>query len=381
MINLLEMYIFFNELIIFNIIFSKNLVFNMERKKITGIQQIGVGVEDVKTAWKWYSRYFGMDIRVFEDEAIAELMLHYTEGKTRKRYAVLAMNMQSGGGLEIWQHTGKKPKKPDFKPQLGDLGIFAAKIKSQNVKNAFDFMKSEQLDILGGFESSPNKKSHYFVKDPFENIFQIVEDAYIFENTKSDTGGIYGAIIGVSNIDESLKVYQDILNYDEIVYDKTGVFDDFIGLPGGDRRFRRVLLKHSKTRSGGFAPLLGPTQIELVQLIYEKGRDIYKDRIWGDLGFIHICFDTIGMDLLRKEVKAKGFPFTVDSANSFDMGEAAGYFAYISDPDGIPIEFVETHKLPIIKKLGWNFNLKNRDPNKSLPKWMIGTLRWKRVKN
>ena len=352
----------------------------MKQKKITGIQQIGVGVEDVKTAWKWYHKYFGMDIRVFEDEAIAKLMLHYTEGKTRKRYALLAMNMQSGGGLEIWQHTGKKPEKPNFKPQLGDLGIFVAKIKSKNVKNAFNFMRSEKLDILGTYESSPDKKSHYFVKDPFDNIFQIIENDYIFENTKADTGGIYGAIIGVSNIDESLKVYQDILNYDEIIYDKTGIFEDFKGLPGGDRKLRRILLKHSATRSGGFAPLLGPTQIELVQLIDEKGRNIYKDRIWGDPGFIHICFDTIGMDQLREEVKDKGFPFTVDSANSFDMGEAAGHFAYISDPDGIPIEFVETHKLPIIKKLGWNFNLKNRDPDKSLPKWMIGTMRWKRVK-
>ena len=352
----------------------------MKQKKIIGIQQIGVGVEDVKTAWKWYNKYFGMDIRVFEDEAIAELMLHYTEGKTRKRYAVLAMNMQSGGGLEIWQHTGKKPEKPKFKPQLGDIGIFVAKIKSQNTKKAFDFMRSEKLDILGAFEKSPDKNSVFFVEDPFENIFQIVENDYIFENTKSDTGGIYGAIIGVSNIDESLKVYQDILMYDEIVYDETGVFKDFSGLPGGDQKVRRVLLKHSATRSGGFAPFYGPTQIELVQLVDKKGRDIYKDRIWGDPGFIHICFDTIGMDLLREEVKSKGFPFTVDSANSFDMGEAAGHFAYISDPDGIPVEFVETHKVPIVKKLGWNFNLKNRDPDKSLPKWMIGTLRWKRVK-
>lgn len=353
----------------------------MKRKKITGIQQIGVGVEDVKIAWKWYHKYFGMDVHVFEDEAIAELMLHYTEGKTRKRYAILAMNMQSGGGLEIWQHTGKTPEKPKFKPQLGDIGIFAAKIKSQHVKNAFDFMRSEQLNILGNFESSPNKKPHYFVQDPFDNIFQIVEDDYIFENTKSDTGGVFGAIIGVSNIEKALKVYKDILDYDEIIYDKSGVFDDFSGLPGGNRKFRRVLLKHSAKRTGGFAPLFGPTQIELVQLIDEKGRDIYKDRIWGDPGFIHICFDTIGMDQLREEVKEKGFPFTVDSANSFDMGEAAGHFAYISDPDGIPIEFVETHKVPIIKKLGWNIDLKKRNPNKSLPKWMIGTMRWKRVKN
>jgi catechol 2,3-dioxygenase-like lactoylglutathione lyase family enzyme len=353
----------------------------MKVKKIVGIQQIGIGVEDVHKAWDWYRKHFGMNIRVFEDEAIAELMLPYTDGEKRKRHAALAMNMQSGGGFEIWQHKGKIPEKADFKLQLGDIGIFVAKVKSTNPDSAYNDMKSEQLNVLGKLERSPDSKQHYFVKDPFDNIFQIVENTYVFEKTRSNTGGIYGAIIGVSNMDKSLKVYQDILEYDEIVYDETGVFDDFSGLPGGNRKLRRVLLKHSKSRTGGFAPLLGPTQIELVQLIDEVGREIYKDRIWGDLGFIHICFDTIGMDLLREEVKLKGFPFTVDSGNSFDMGETAGHFAYISDPDGTPIEFVETHKLPILKKLGWNIDLRKRDPNRSLPKWLIGTLRWKRVKD
>lgn len=353
----------------------------MKQKKITGIQQIGIGVEDVHIAWKWYREHFGMDIGVFEEEAIAELMLHYTDGEKRERHAVLAFNMQSGGGFEVWQHTGKKPLKADFKLKLGDIGIFAAKIKSQNPEVAFKNMQSKELNLLGKLEKSPDSKPHYFMKDPFNNVFQIIENDYLFEETKSVTGGIYGAIIGVSNIEESLKVYQDILDYDEIVYDETGVFKDFSSLPGGDQKVRRVLLKHSFTRSGGFAPLFGPTQIELVQLINKKGRKIYENRIWGDPGFIHICFDTIGMNLLREEVKAKGFPFTVDSSESFDMGETAGHFAYISDPDGTPIEFVETHRVPIIKKLGWNINLKKRDPNKSLPKWMIGTLRWKRVKD
>ncbi|MCK5815786.1 MAG: VOC family protein [Flavobacteriaceae bacterium] len=353
----------------------------MDKKNITGIQQIGVGVADVHVAWKWYRQNFGIDIGVFEEEAIAELMLPYTEGKKRARHAVLAYNMQSGGGFEVWQHTGKKPAKPVFEVQLGDIGIFIAKVKSKSPKKAFDVMNAKNLNLLGAVVNSPSSSPHFFIKDPFDNIFQIVEDDYIFEETNSVTGGIFGAIIGVSNLDESLKLYQDILGYDTVVYDETGVFEDFKGLPGGERKVRRVLLKHAAKRSGGFAPLLGPSEIELVQLIDEKGKDIYKDRIWGDLGFIHLCFDTIGMDLLKEEAKEKGFPFTVDSAESFDMGAAAGRFAYVSDPDGIPIEFVETHKVPIIKKIGWNINLEKRDPKKSLPKWMIGTLRWKRVKD
>ena len=189
----------------------------MKGKKIIGIQQIGIGVEDVHEAWKWYRQYFGMDIGVFEDEAIAELMVHYTNGKKSKRHAALAMNMQSGGGFEIWQHKGKIPEKADFELQLGDIGIFAAKVKSTDPKSAFNYMNSEELNLLGNLERSPDSKQHYFLKDPYNNIFQIVENEYLFEKTKSLTGGIYGAIIGISDIDKSLKVYQDILEYDEVV--------------------------------------------------------------------------------------------------------------------------------------------------------------------
>ena len=86
------------------------------------------------------------------------------------------------------------------------------------------------------------------------------------------------------------------------------------------------------------------------------------------------------MDLLRSECASKGRPFTVDSSNSFDMGDAAGHFSYIEDPDGTLIEFVETHKVPILKKLGIFINLKKRDPLKPLPNWLIKSMRIHRVK-
>lgn len=67
--------------------------------------------------------------------------------------------------------------------------------------------------------------------------------------------------------------------------------------------------------------------------------------------------------------------------NSFDMGDAAGHFSYIEDPDGTLIEFVETHKLPILKKIGWYLDLRKRNPHKALPSWMLKTLKYSRVKN
>lgn len=350
-------------------------------KIISGIQQIGIGVKNAKNAWKWYRTQFGMDINVFEDTAVAELMLPHTDGKTRERYAALAMNMEGGGGFEIWQHTGIEPQAADFELLLGDLGIFITKIKCRDIKKAYATHKKRGLTILGDLFKDPAGNEHYFVKDPYNNIFQVVAETNYYKKQKSLTGGNCGCIIGVSDIEKAKKVYADILMYDKVIYDKDDVFDDFAALPGGDKKCRRVLLKHKEPRTGSFSKLLGPTQIELVQVHNKEPRKIFENRIWGELGFIHLCFDITGMDKLREECKSKGFPFTVDSADSFDMGVAAGHFAYIEDPDGTLIEFVETHKLPIIEKIGWYMNLKGRNPNKRLPNWMINTLAFNRVKN
>ena len=353
----------------------------MQKIVISGIQQMGVGVTDVKEAWNWYIKHFGMDIRIFEEKAVTELMLPHTEGKPRERYAALAINMNGGGGFEIWQHTGKTPAKPLFNLQIGDLGICVAKLKCNDINKAFEYQKKIGTTILAEITAMPNGQKHFFVRDLYNNTFEFVEETIRFSKSKRvPSGGTYGAIIGVLNMDESLPVYRDILGYDEIVYDETKQFDDFKALPGGEGKFRRILLKHSKPRKGAFADLFGPTQIELVQSLDRTPRNIFEGRIWGDPGFIHLCFDVQGMSAIRQLCTEKGFPFTVDSSNSFDMGDAAGHFSYIQAPEGTLIEFVETHKVPVLKKAGWFINLTKRDPEKSLPCFILKAMALNRVK-
>jgi len=351
------------------------------KKDIVGIQQIGVGLKDAREGWKWYRRAFGMDIKVFEDTATARLMHHYTNGKDCERYAALAMNMEGGGGFEVWQHTQIDPQPPVFDTKLGDTGIFITKMKCRNVLRAYKQHKEMGVKLLGELGLNPENRLHYYLKDPYNNIFEVLEDDRCFMRQKSLTGGVAGAVIGVSDIDKAMEVYSGILRYDEVVTDNSGTFEDFKTLPGGNEDYRRVLLSHKEPRKGPFSKLLGPTQIELVQPLDRSPRKIFENRIWGELGFIHLCFDIKGMEALQAECEAKGFPFTVNSANSFDMGSAAGHFSYISDPDGTPIEFVETHKLPIAEKLGLYINLKKRDPQKPLPDWMVKSLAFSRVKD
>ncbi|MBN8680579.1 MAG: VOC family protein [Chitinophagales bacterium] len=350
---------------------------------ISGIQQMGIGVSQVHEAFKWYRQHFGMDVPIFEEAAEAGLMLPYTGGQPQSRHAILALNMRGGGGMEIWQYTGRTPMPPAFQPQLGDLGINICKIKSADVQASFHYLRQRGVNILSNPVARPDGTDHFFVKDPWGNTFEVVGATNWFSDSgQLHTGGVYGAFIGVSNMESSIKFYADILGYQTVVYDQTEDFADMHGVDGGFGRYRRVLLRHAEKRRGPFSPLLGDSEIELVQSLERSPRKIFENRYWGDLGYIHLCFDITGMAEMKKMCAEKGHPFTVDSSGSFDMGEAAGYFSYIEDPDGALIEFVETHKIPILKKLGWYLDLRKRsNPEKPLARWMLKMLGMGKVKD
>jgi catechol 2,3-dioxygenase-like lactoylglutathione lyase family enzyme len=353
----------------------------MEGKLIYGIQQIGVGVDNAEEGFKWYATTLGSDIKVFDDSNTATYMAPYMGGKPHKKRAILAMNMQGGSGYEIWQYLDRKPQKPKEKLSLGDLGIYLAKVKTRNIEISYNRLKDKDIVFLSGIVTEPDGKKCFYIQDPYENVLQIKEfSSWYGRRGRGDTGGLFGCTLGVSDIDRSLELYSGILGYDHTVYDKSGIFPDLGSLPNGKSTFRRVLLAHKDKRSGGFSPLFGESQIELIQAIEGKPNKIFADRYWGDIGFIHLCFDIRNMKALVKECTEKGFPFKVLSDADFDMGEANGHWGYIEDSEGTLIEFVETNKVPLLKKLNISINLKKRDPHKPLPKWLIRALSFNRVK-
>lgn len=344
----------------------------MDSFLISGIQQIGVGTTDFRKSWNWYIEMFGIDVKILEDDTVAERMLPYTGGVPQQRHACIAVNIQGGGGFEIWQYSKRKPEPCPFTISAGDLGVFAAKLNCCDVAAFYKQMSARWQDCTVP-ELLPDGTPCFYVKDLFGNLFQIVENKTVFIDQGKLTGGMAGAVIGVTDMDASVKFYREILGYDIVLCDTTGPFSTNNPVLEADKQCRRVILKAPK-RKGAFAELFGDSTIELVQALERSPRKIYEGRYWGDPGFIQVCFDVTNMKALGEFCASKGHPFTVDSCpdgERFDMGDASGHFTYIEDPDGTLIEFVEAHKVSIIKKLGLAIDMGKRNPEKPLPKLLF----------
>ncbi|WP_297337415.1 VOC family protein [Algoriphagus sp.] len=347
---------------------------------INGIQQIGIGVTDASVSWDWYKKAFGMDVPIFKDRAAATLMTPYTGGKVEQRYAILAMNLQGGGGFEVWQYTSREPQPAAFPIQLNDLGILAIKIRCRDIHQAKIHLEKLGATIISLPSLSPSGALHFYVRDPFFNLFELIENDSWFTQNKGITGGVCGAVIGCSSIEKSLSLYRDLLLHDQVKADQTAHFEEFKHLPGGQGKFRRIILAKTSVPSGAFGRLLCQTEIELISNLESPGRKVFEHRFWGDLGFIHLCFDVNQMDGLKAKAKLMGFEFKVDSKDNFDMGKAAGRFAYLEDPDQTLVELVETYKVPIFAPLGLYLNLKLRKKSTPLPNFLIKALALNREK-
>jgi len=347
---------------------------------ICGIQQIGVGVANVVEAYNWYIKAFGCDVMVADADGVAERMLPYTGGKPRRRRAILAVNLQGGGGFEVWQPMDNNLHFLEGTARIGDLGTFAGRVKANDINAAYLHFKSlEGARVLCEIVASPEGKKHFFIQDPFGNTYDIVEDSFRFMNLGLPTGGVDGEILGVSDMDKSIDFYAKLIGFDTVVYDKTDVFEDFKCLVGGEGRFRRVLLERSAAPEGPLSPVYGSGRIELVQALDRTPVKLFEGRWWGDPGFIQICFDIKNMKGIRERALALGHDFVCDGGEDFKMDKADGHFTYVEDPDGSLIEFVETFKIPVSEKLGIYLNLKNRNEHKSLPKLLLKCLRFMRI--
>lgn len=358
---------------------------------IGGIQQVGIGAENINQKWDEMRTCLGFDAIIFRERARAELMTHYTNGVIEEREAMLALNLYGGGGFEIWQYINRTPKRAIERILPGALGIYAVRLRSPDVPIAHNYLEQSSTISCAPLRHAETGAPYFFCRDADENLFQITEARETLYPNFHPIGGVAGVIIGCSDIATSLPLYRDLLGYDQVVSDTTRTFtnNSFFLQPcmadgpapptvlNDTKKVRAVLLQRSKKGAGSpFSEFYGQSTIELWQLLPDGApaeSHAFYERQWGDVGFIHLCFEVTGMDALKQAAEKMDIRFTVDSGDTFGMGEADGRFAYIEDADGTLIEFVETHRIRLLKIPPISFNVKKRTKPLS-PKLLKGLI-------
>lgn len=351
--------------------------------KINGVQHLGVGVKDHAASWKWFRKYFRMDVPFFDAVAEAPLMDVYTHGKTINKRAAMVMNLKGGCAMEVVSPVSFTARPADFEVNLGDIGIFVGGIKSSDVAASRALFVKDGIPV-SEITKTPNGVETFFVKDDNGLNFQVQKGDEWYTNMDFPTAGVGGCTMGVQDMERSLNFYKNLMGFDIVVYDKIGVFEDYASfLSNGRGTFRRVKLVQTRPIYGGFAKLGGEQYIELVQAVDDyQPRKIWKGRIWGDVGFVHLGMDIRGMNAVGEKLSAHGHPFTCDTKDVLSMGDSTKvHCTYINDPDGILIEMIEVFKIPLIEKLGFYLDVAKRDPKKPLPGWLLKMMRFMRVKD
>lgn len=351
------------------------------KHRINGFQHIGVAVSDMDASLRFYRKFLGLDIPFFDSVAPAQLMQNHTRGEVITKRASMVINLMGGCAMEVIQATSFKPVQPKFTPELGDLGIYITRVKCPDLNAAHKYCSEESGVFVSSIRPCSAGGNTFFMQDLDGNFFQYVEGTSWYTKPRHISGGVIACTTGVSDLENSQRLYSDILGYDKVVYQEEGQIAEWEGLPGGERKFKRIFLGQSNPPAGGFGKLAGETYIELVEDDEREPKRIFDDRIWADLGFVHLGLDVLGMEALGKALADQGFAFTCDSRSALDMGNTKVHCTYIDDPDQTWIELIEVHKVPIIEKWGVYLNVAKRDPLKPLPDFMLKALRFSRIRD
>lgn len=285
------------------------------------IEQIGIGVSNIEKSKTIYKQ-LGFYITFTEVEGYAyEGMNIYTKNnKLLKRKSTILGGKNNFGHIELIQPL-EKIRFPEKNIKYGDIGIYKIKVKTS--KNINNLLNIEGVNILD--------KENNIIQDPDKNIIEISSD----RSTKGSE--VYGFTIGVSDYKKTISFYENLGFKMENIETSESGFKDTQIFEGGDRNITRVTMKKNKTL------------IEIVQVNNEKVSNIFSNRFWGDIGYVHIGFQ-YEQEYFNKNNMIK----TVDSGNNFWMGNINAMFCYAEDPDKILVEFTKVY---YYKLLGINLNI------------------------
>lgn len=319
---------------------------------INGLQHIGYGVKDLEKSYNFYKKLFGYNITL-NDLTIEDYDMAPIVGSVEVIHSLMAVNLNGGSSIELIQHKSS-PIKPMPDNIYNNLGILETAYKVNSIEKVIEKFKNQGINIITPILETKltNGKvwKSVYMKDPDNLTIQLIEEISNNKKTSQDKPCVYGSFmvgISVSDLENSIKFYSEVLGFENIIYRYHGTDQELELLTGREINSKVAILERRAPVKNHLSSILPKGTVKLIEVEGESKKHIYKGRRWGDIGCMELSMDVVDLNETIEYFNSKNVKLYYNK-KEIDMGWGSkGYVAYIRDPDGTIIEFVE------IKTIAW----------------------------
>ncbi len=310
---------------------------------INAYQHAGIGVRDAGRSYDFYRRHLGFKVKANDHTAYLEEM-ESVIGAVVEMRIIMAANASGGGVIELCEHTSTKPLEPAEPVRWGDLGFFELGIAAYDLNSLYLDLKKAGVEFLTPVRTLEMSRGgimrYAYLRDPDDLLLQLVE---VGTARRPRAGGVHHVGVGVSDMKKMRDFYSDVLGFTRVVHEFRGTLPELDEVTGGGEMEMVILERPGPAR--GSIPNLDPGRVTLVHTLDYKGKPIFADRRWGDIGMMEMAFDVDRLEATVEELVSGGArPYM--PVTRIDMGTGSvGRVAYVLDPEGNCIELVETEKV------------------------------------
>jgi catechol 2,3-dioxygenase-like lactoylglutathione lyase family enzyme len=309
----------------------------MEKPKVTGVHHVGLGVRDIEASRRFYRDVLECRTPMADFGVTHDAMPDFFRASPHVFNGWMYMQEREGIVVECIQRLTPSPRPIHKQPRYGDIGVNKMTVEVADVerfhagyKDRIQFVSTPRSTKIPGW----GDYSFVFGTDPDGSLIEFVSGPK-FE-VEDTLGSIRSLGISVTDLDRSIEFYQKYVDFDRMVVAPHESFSGIVGEVSGsdDTQVRSCLLGNSN----------GLHLLELYEVSKPRGRSIPFHVLWGDYGYLESCCVTENVLGLARFLLKEGLEF-ISCPTPIEVHEegleGTAWFAYVRDPDGIPVELLE----------------------------------------
>ena len=303
--------------------------------EIGGVHHVAIGVKDLEAMESFYTAVLGFQTTPQGSPAgPQEIMSGITRGVTPVFAASMLSQSEEAIVVEFVQMITPVPRPIRQGFRYGDIGANKIALAVSDVDEIYSELKGK-VNFCSGPKSVelPGFGVYNFVycKDPEGNLIEFVSGEKLSTCNKFD--GVRWVGIGVTDLDRSLAFYQKYNGFDAMFVEPHEHFSGLVDEVSGSRQTKVRSCILASAKSGGM--------VELFEVLEPRGRSIPSYTVWGDFGYLQTCLLCQNVPEIVEYFEKEGLEFLLELQC---MPGPEITFAYVRDPDGVPLEYLSFGK-------------------------------------